>query len=716
MNQTSNLFAAASLRGLGAPVLLLAMLSMVALPLSPLFLDLLFTFNIALAIVVVLASVYSARPLDFSAFPTVLLLATLLRLALNIASTRVVLLEGHSGGAAAGKVIEAFGEFVIGGNYAVGLIVFAILIIINFVVVTKGAGRVSEVTARFTLDAMPGKQMAIDADLNAGLLTHEEARARREEVARESDFYGAMDGASKFVRGDAIAGLLITGINILGGLIVGMAQHGLDVGEAAQQYTLLAIGDGLAAQIPSLLLSTATAIIVTRVSSSEDMGEQLAGQLIQSPRTLGVTAAVMAGLGLVPGMPNLVFLSIAGVLGYGAWRRAQRVQVEILPEGVASGLKPAKSAAGRPASSKALAMQAGEGDTAEGAELDWSELEVVDVLSLEVGYRLIPMVERSQGGQLTSQIKGVRKKLSSELGFLVQPVHIRDNLELPPTSYGIQINGVPVASGEIYPEKELAINPGKVFGDLEGEATRDPSFGLAAVWIDPEQREEAQGLGYTVVDPGTVVSTHLATVVHKHAHEIFTFEDAQALIDQLKKIAPKLVEELTPKALSISVITRVFQNLLSEGVSLRDLRTIASSLLESSGTHQDPDTLTASVRAALARHLGHLICGSSANLPLITLDPSLEQMLQSATAQGGGGMPIEPALAEAVQTELREEARRLEDQDRPVVLVVQPGLRTWVSRWLRPVVERLHVLSYNEIPDNKQLEIVATLGSGAATS
>lgn len=712
VNDSSTFMSALSLRGLGAPVLLLAMLSMVALPLAPLFLDILFTFNIALAMVVVLASVYSSRPLDFSAFPTVLLLATLLRLALNIASTRVVLLEGHAGGASAGKVIEAFGEFVIGGNYAVGLIVFVILIIINFVVVTKGAGRVSEVTARFTLDAMPGKQMAIDADLNAGLLSHEDARARREDVARESDFYGAMDGASKFVRGDAVAGLLITGINILGGLIVGMSQHGLGVSEAAQQYTLLAIGDGLAAQIPSLLLSTATAIIVTRVSSSEDMGEQMTGQLLKSPRTLGVTAGVMGGLGLVPGMPNLVFLSLAGLLAYGAWKRSNQVDVELVPELNGAILKGRSTPSGRPA--PALANDSGEQN--ESTELDWHELEAVDVLSLEVGYRLIPLVERSQGGQLASQIKGVRKKLSSELGFLVHPVHIRDNLELPPTSYRVLINGVPMAMAEIYPERELAINPGKVFGELEGISTKDPSFGLQAVWIEQEQREEAQGLGYTVVDPGTVISTHLATIVHKYAHEIFAFEDAQALMDQLKRNAPKLVEELSPKVLPLAVITRVLQNLLAEGVPLRDLRTIASTLLEAGGSTQDADMLTAAVRAALARQLGHAICGDAENLPLITLSPSLEQMLQPAIAQGGGGMPIEPTLAEAVQAELAEEARRLESQDRPVVLVVQPALRNWVSRWLRPAIERLHVLSYNEIPDNKQLEIVATLGSQAAAS
>jgi flagellar biosynthesis protein FlhA len=683
--------------GLGTPLLLIAMLSMIALPLPPLALDLLFTFNIALSMIVVLASVYSARPLDFSVFPTVLLMATLLRLALNIASTRVVLLEGHAGAGAAGQVIEAFGEFVVGGNYAVGLIVFAILVIINFVVVTKGAGRVSEVTARFTLDAMPGKQMAIDADLNAGILTHEEARHRREEIGRESDFYGAMDGASKFVRGDAIAGLLITIINIVGGLVVGMSQHGLPIGDAAQQYTLLAIGDGLAAQIPSLLLSTATAVIVTRVSSSQDMGEQVSTQLFSHPRTLGVTAAVVGGLGLVPGMPNLVFIGLAVPLAVLAWRRSRAVDVEIVGE--AEPTRPR------------LPGEATDAGDREPAELSWNDVGHVDVIGLEVGYRLIPLVDRSQGGPLMSRIKGVRRKASTELGFLIHPVHIRDDLDLAANGYRITFNGVAMGAGEIHPDQELAINPGRVFGQLDGIRTKDPSFGLDAVWISPAKRDEAQTMGYTVVDASTVVATHLSTLLQKHAHELLGYEDVQHLLDRLAEYAPKLVEDLTPKTLPLAVITRVLQNLLAEGVPIRDMRSIAATLLEQGTGSTDPEVLTAAVRGTLARQIGQVINGEEPELPLITLDPRLEQLMQPAGgAAPGQAVPIEPGLAERVQKALAETARRLEAEGRPTVLVVPPDIRSWVARWLRPAVEGLHVLSYNEIPDNKQLRIVATIG------
>lgn len=690
MSQEAALRPTTALMGLGAPAILLVMLSMIALPLPPVALDLLFTFNIALSMIVLLATVYSARPLDFSIFPTILLIATLLRLALNIASTRVVLLDGHTGPAAAGRVIEVFGAFVVGGNYAVGLIVFAILVLINFVVVTKGAGRVSEVTARFTLDAMPGKQMAIDADLNAGILSQEQARDRREEIGRESDFYGAMDGASKFVRGDAIAGLLIVFINIIGGLVIGTAQHSLSVGEAARSYTLLTIGDGLAAQIPSLLLSTATAVIVTRVSSNQDMGEQVFGQLLSDPRALFVTAGVIGILGLVPGMPNVVFLGLAGLVALFGWFRGRTSsQVETVEQQTAVAPDPAE----------------------EPADFGWADVAEVDVLGLEVGYRLIPLVDRSQGGALMSRIKGVRKKVSAELGFLIQPVHVRDDLDLPPNQYRITLNGVAVGEAEIHPDRELAINPGEVHGTPEGIGTKDPSFGLDAVWITASAREEAQGMGYTVVDASTVVATHLSTVFRRHAHELLGHEDAQQLLDRLAESSPKLVEELAPKTMPLATVVRVLRNLLEEGVPVRDIRTIATTLLEHGARSTDTEVLTTAVRQALSRQIGYSINGNKRELPLITFDPALEQLLQSA-GPGSNGDPVtvEPKLADRVQQALVGTASRLEAEGRAPVLVVPPDMRSWVSRWLRSVVEGLHVLSYNEIPDNKQLRIVATLG------
>ncbi|MCG7964152.1 MAG: flagellar biosynthesis protein FlhA, partial [Candidatus Thiodiazotropha taylori] len=530
-------------RGLGAPLVLLMLLAMLVIPLPPIALDLFFTFNITLSLVVMLVVVYTKRPLEFSVFPSMLLIATLLRLALNVASTRVVLLEGHTGGDAAGKVIEAFGAFVIGGNYAVGLVVFLILVIINFVVVTKGAGRVSEVSARFTLDAMPGKQMAIDADLNSGLIDQDEARARREDVAKEADFYGAMDGASKFVRGDAIAGILILFINIIGGLSIGMAQHDLAFSTALQNYVLLTIGDGLVAQIPSLLLSTSAAIIVTRVASTQDVGGQIISQLFTSPKALAVAASVLLVMGVIPGMPNFAFLTLAAAAAGAAWliwQRQKEPEEEMLIE------EPVEQPEQR--------------------DLSWEDVQPVDLVGLEVGYRLIPLVDRNQGGQLMNRIKGVRRKLSQELGFLIPSVHIRDNLDLSPNSYRISLNGVVVAEVEIFPDRELAINPGQVFGQLQGTPTKDPTFGLDAVWIDPEQKDHAQTLGYTVVDASTVVATHLSEILQSQANELLGHEETQQLLDMLARHTPKLVEDLVPKTLSLSVVTKILQNLLSEHV------------------------------------------------------------------------------------------------------------------------------------------------------
>ncbi len=680
------------LGGLGVPFLVVTMLAMMVVPLPPLALDMLFTFNITLGLIVLLVTVYAQRPLDFAVFPTILLVATLLRLALNVASTRVVLLEGHTGPDAAGQVIQSFGEFVIGGNYAVGLVVFTILVIINFVVVTKGAGRVSEVSARFTLDAMPGKQMAIDADLNAGLLTQEQARERRAEISQEADFYGSMDGASKFVRGDAIAGILIVFINIIGGLIVGMAQHGLSAGEAGRTYVLLTIGDGLVAQIPSLVLSTATAIIVTRANTPQDMGGMVVGQMLSDPRVLMITAAIMVGLGMVPGMPNFAFLTLGAIAAGTAWLLMQRRQ----QAAVAAAEAEAAPSEEQPPEIK---------------ELTWDDVPPVDVIGLEVGYGLIPLVDRNQGGQLMQRIKGVRKKLSQELGFLVPSVHIKDNLELGPNAYRISLMGVPTAETEVYPDREMAINPGQVHGELNGIAAKDPAFGLDAVWIDAAQKDQAQALGYTVVDASTVIATHLSQTLQDHAHELLGFDEAQQLLDGLSESAPKLVEDLVPKTLSLGVVVKVLQNLLEDRVPIRDMRTIAETLAEQAPRSQDPDMLTGAVRMALGRMIVQNINGMRPELPVITLDPSLEQLLlQSVQGAGEADVGIEPGLAQRLHDSLAQAAQQQEVKGEAAILLVAPGLRQWLARLVRHAIPALHVLSFNEVPENKQIKVVASIG------
>ena len=680
-------------RGLGAPVIMLAALAMLMLPLPPFLLDMLFSFNIALSLVILLAVIYVMRPLEFAAFPTVVLMATLLRLALNIASTRVVLLHGHDGPGAAGKVIEAFGEFVIGGNFAVGLVVFAILTIINFVVVTKGATRVSEVTARFTLDAMPGKQMAIDADLNAGLLNQEQARDRRQEVREEADFYGSMDGASKFVRGDATAGILILIINIVGGFFVGIFQHGLSAGEAAKTYTLLTIGDGLVAQVPSLMLSIATAVIVTRVSKSTDMGKQLLGQLFGQPRALAVAGVVLGVMGLIPGMPNIAFLLLGGTCGGAAWLMIKRDREAV--ERVA----------------KAAAEVPPPATPTERLELGWEDVASVDPLGLEVGYRLIPLVDTHQGGELMGRIKSVRRKLSQELGFLVPPVHIRDNLDLGPNTYRISLMGVPMGESEVHNDRLLAINPGRVQEGLQGIATRDPAFGLEALWIEPGQRETAQSLGYTVVDPATVVATHLSHILQSHAHELLGHQDVQQLLDRLAQTTPKLVEDLVPKRLSLGVVVKVMQNLLAERVPIRNMRSIVESLAEHAGQSQDPGALSAAVRVALGRQIVQEISGLGTEIPVITLAPELEQILLGSLANGGvAGAAVEPGLADRLQQGVADAARTQEMSGEPAVLLVAPQLRPWLARFTRHVAQNLHVLAYNEVPDNRRVRLVQALG------
>ncbi|WP_333607822.1 flagellar biosynthesis protein FlhA [Arsukibacterium sp.] len=681
------------LKGVGTPLLILAALAMIVLPLPPILLDTLFSFNIALALVVLLVTVYTLRPLDFGIFPSVLLVATIMRLALNVASTRVVLLEGHNGGDAAGKVIEAFGSVVIGGNYAVGIVVFLILIIINFVVVTKGAGRIAEVTARFTLDAMPGKQMAIDADLNSGLITQEEARIRRDEVTSEADFYGSMDGASKFVKGDAIAGIVILVINLLGGLFIGMIQHGLSFGQAMEIYTLLTIGDGLVAQIPALLLSIGTAIIVTRQNKSQDLGQQMAAQLGDNTQVLYIAAGVLLLMGIVPGMPHFAFISLGLLIGGTAYYLQRKISQPVT-ELVKGGLR-------EPQLTEAPVVK----------EIGWDDVQGVDIIGLEVGYRLIPLVDKAQGGELLNRIKGVRKKLSQELGFLIPPVHIRDNLDLEPNSYRVALMGVTNGESELRHDNELAINPGQVFGTLKGLVTKDPAFGLDAVWITKDQREHAQTLGYTVVDAATVVATHLSQILTNNAASLLGHEEVQNLLDMLAKHSPKLVEGLVPDLLPLTTVVKVLQNLLHEGVPIRDMRSIVQTLVEYAVKSQDVDVLTAACRIALRRLIVQEVVGSKAEIPVITFAPELEQMLhQSMQAAGNDGAGIEPGLADRIQQSLQEAHQNQELSGDSAVLLTSGILRSVMARFVKYTIPGLRVLSYQEIPDDKQIRIISVIG------
>ncbi|MEW5943529.1 MAG: flagellar biosynthesis protein FlhA [Pseudomonadota bacterium] len=677
-----------NLRGLVAPILIILILAMMILPLPPFLLDLLFTFNIALAMIVMLVSLYTNKPLEFAVFPTVLLVTTLLRLSLNVASTRIVLLEGHTGPDAAGKVIEAFGHFLVGGNYTVGLVVFIILVVINFTVITKGAGRIAEVSARFTLDAMPGKQMAIDADLNAGLIGEDEARKRRAVIAQEADFFGSMDGASKFVRGDAIAGIIIMLINIIGGLAVGVLQHNLDIATAVNNYTLLTIGDGLVAQIPALIISTAAGVVVSRVTTDEDVGQQLLGQLFSRPQVLVITAAILGVMGMIPGMPHVAFLLLAAMLGGLAYFLQQRA--------AAPREEPAPVEAAPP----------------EVQEVGWSDVAPVDALGLEVGYRLIPLVDRAQEGELLRRIRGIRKKFAQDMGFLVPAVHIRDNLELRPNGYRITLKGVEIGQGEAYPGLYLAINPGRVLGSLPGTPTTDPAFGLPAVWIEAELREQAQTFGYTVVDASTVVATHLSNIIQSHAAELLGREEVQQLLDHIGKESPKLVEDLVPKLLPLGTVQKVLQNLLDEGVHIRDMRTILATLADHALRIQEATELTAAVRAALGRAIIQQIYPGAAELQVIALEPELEQIMLHAAQTGGvEGMGLEPGLAENLLRQTAAVAERQEQQGLPPVLMVPAPLRPVLSRFLRRAVPQLKVISHAEIPDSKNIRVTATLGA-----
>ena len=673
------------LQAVAIPFGFLLLLGMLLLPVPPLLLDLFFTFNIALSLVILFLAIAAARPFSFSVFPTVLLFATLLRLALNVASTRVVLSDGHEGTDAAGHVIEAFGSVLVGGDYIVGLVVFAILVIINFIVVTKGAGRVSEVTARFTLDAMPGKQMAVDADLAAGLINQEQARSRRREITTEADFYGSMDGASKFVRGDAVAGILILFINIFGGVLVGTLQHDMDIGTAMERYTTLAVGDGLVAQVPALLLSIATAVIVTRVSGETSLHEQTSDQF-NNVEAWWLTACILALLGVIPGMPHVAFLSLGALTAAAAWML------------------------GKSRKMKRDAQVSSETAPAAPRELSWSDVQQADSIGLEVGYALVALIDAQQGGSLVTRIRGIRKKLTYELGFLIPQVHIRDNLDLRPEAYQIMVNGVVIGRGEVKPTRELAIHSGVVHGELQGLRTKDPTFGLDAVWIDPAQRDYARSLGYTVVDASTTIATHLNKILQENCNLLLGHDETQQLIDKLAGSAPKLVEELIPKKLSVSVLTQVLQNLLAESVSIRDLRGVLLAIAPVAEKVQDIDELTGVARIALGRMIIQQYALHGDELAVMTLNPELEQVLHATVRRGqGGNIPVEPELAEGLLRSVGRAAQDEMNSDRPAILVTSPTLRPWLSRILRPRIPGLSVLSYSELPEDTNLRVTTSI-------
>jgi flagellar biosynthesis protein FlhA len=679
------------LKNLAGPVLIVMILAMMVLPLPPLMLDILFTFNIAMAIMVLLVSMNTTHPLEFAVFPTVLLITTLLRLSLNVASTRVVLLQGHTGGDAAGKVIEAFGHFLVGGNYAVGIVVFIILVVINFMVITKGAGRIAEVGARFTLDAMPGKQMAIDADLNAGLIGEDVARSRRAAVAQEAEFYGAMDGASKFVRGDAVAGIIILVINLIGGFVVGVLQHNMDLSLAAKNYTLLAIGDGLVAQVPALIISTAAGLIVSRVASDQNIGQQLIKQLFNQPAVAILAAAIIGAMGLIPGMPHFAFLFLAAVMGGMAYYQIKKAaQPKEVVEEVDLSAMP----------------------VVESTEASWEDVSQVDVLGLEVGYRMISLVDKNQDGDLLRRIKGIRKKFTQDVGFLPPPMHIRDNLELRPNAYRITLKGAEIGTGEAYPNLFLAINPGNVSGELSGTPTRDPAFGLPAVWIEAAMRDQAQSMGYTVVDAGTVVATHISHLIQTHSAELLGRQELQQLLDYLAKVAPKLTEDLIPKLLPLATVQKVLQNLLDEGMHIRDMRTILESLTEHAAQTQDAQQLTTQVRMALGPAIVQQLYPAAQELQVIGMDRELEYVLSQAL-QAGGGKAIEPGLASTLLREAQNAVQTQEQLGFPTVLLVPGQIRDLMARFLKRTLPQLKVLSQEEVPGFKTVRVTAVVGGRA---
>lgn len=694
--------------GAAIPIAVVLMLLMMILPLPTFLLDVLFTFNISLSLIVLLSGIYVSRPLEFTVFPTILLLATLLRLALNIASTRVVLLHGHGGSDSAGQVIESFGEVVIGGNYAVGIVVFIILVIINFVVVTKGAGRISEVTARFTLDSMPGKQMAIDADLNAGLINQDEAKRRRVDVAQEADFYGSMDGASKFVRGDAIAGILILLINLIGGIFIGTLQHQLPLSIAVETYALLTIGDGLVAQIPGLLLSIAAAIMVTRVSTAQDMGQAVKNQLFSQPKSLIFSGAILILIGLIPGMPHIAFLSLGGLISWAGYFLKTAAEKSLEKESNPDNSTVKSIAQNQPQNIKQERIENEENKK----ELDWEDVKQVEPVTLELGVKLIELVEQGSNSVLFSRIKGIRKKLSETLGFLIPVVHIKDNLSLSHTHYKILIQGVEVGSSDIVLNKNLAINPGQIFGNIDGIDTKEPAFGLPAKWIDKNQSDRAQSIGYTVVDAPTIIATHLSHVLQNNAHQLFGHDEAQKWLQQLTKTSPKLTEELIPGTISLSILVKVLQNLLLEQVPIRDARSIAQSLATQSLKSQDPGVLTEIVRSSIGRMIVQEIYGARPEISVIGIDPKLEQILhQNLQASGGDNMNIEPGISDKIHKAIFDFVQKQESKGEPAVLLVSAGLRRFFARFTRLMDVSLPVISFNEVPEGKQIKMIASLGN-----
>ncbi len=682
-----------ALQGMTAPILVVAILGLMVLPVPPWLLDTFFTLNIAVALMVMMVAAYMIKPLDFAAFPSVLLLTTLMRLSLNVASTRVVLMEGHTGPGAAGAVIEAFGHFLIGGNFAVGLIVFSILVVINFVVITKGAERIAEVSARFTLDAMPGKQMAVDADLNAGLIDEKEAKRRRAEVGEEANFFGSMDGASKFVRGDAVAGILILVINVIGGLIIGMAQHGLSAGQAADSYILLAVGDALVAQIPGLLISVASAMVISRVGKDADMGRQIVQQLFMSPKVLGITAGVMILLGLIPGMPHVVFLLMGALLGWGAWLLDKREKARLAAQN----------------SAPVPQQQAAQND----GEATWDDLQPVDLLGLELGYRLIALVDKSRQGDLLTRIKGVRRKFAQEVGFLPPAVHVRDNLELKPSAYRMTLRGVMVGEGEAFPGMFLAINPGGITTPLIGTATTDPAFGLPAHWIDERQKEAAQMAGFTVVDSETVMATHLSHLMQVHAAKLLSRTETQQLVDHVAKLAPKLIEEVIPKMVPITTFQKVLQLLLEDSVHIRDIRTIIETLAENATQTTDPVELARRVRIALSPAIVQQIYGPTRELNVIAIEPGLERLLVQALSNPNAPS-LDPGVAEILTQKAVDVANQQEELGLPACLLVPDAIRNSLAKLLRRVAPRLQVLAHSEIPETHTIRIGPILKGASA--